>query len=125
MPEAPGAKPEDLHLQLELQRLRSHELHMRHIYSLRWGGLALSALCIVIGATMTFWGLQGSFTWAFEVPSTVGAKLTNASPGIVFATVGLVLGFMVVRQRPVNYQIEGENSSISILAEPYPRRRRR
>lgn len=94
----------ELQLEAELASLRSHETHMRHIYGLRWGGLALSALCIVIGALMIFQGLQGSFTWAVEVPNSIGAKLTNASPGIVFATLGLIIGFIVVLQKPVNYR---------------------
>ena len=92
---------------LELAYLRSHEIHLRHIYRLRWGGLVLSAMTIIIGAVMVFYGLEGSFDWAVETPNSIGAKLTNASPGIVFATVGMVLGFVVIRQKPVNYRIGG------------------
>ena len=58
---------------------------------------------MVAGAVMIFMGLQGSFNWAVEAPRTVTAKLTNASPGIVFATIGMILGFVVVIQKPVNY----------------------
>jgi len=65
--------------------------------------MAVSALTIIIGAVMVFRGLEGSFNWAVEVPHTLGAKLTNASPGIIFATVGLLFGFAVVFQKPVNY----------------------
>jgi hypothetical protein len=89
--------------ELELAKLRSHERHMSYIYRLRWGGLALAALTICIGAVMTFAGLQGSFDWAFQAPSSLSAKLTNASPGIVFATVGLLIGLLTVIQKPVNY----------------------
>jgi hypothetical protein len=93
--------------EIALARLRSHELHMRHIYGLRWGGLVLSALTIVIGSVMVFKGLSGSFNWAIEAPHSVGAKLTNASPGIVFATIGLLIGLLVVAQKPVNYRTGG------------------
>jgi len=96
--------------ELQLARLRSHEIHMRHIYSLRWGGLALSALTIAIGAVMVFKGLTGSFNWAVEAPDSLSAKLTNASPGIVFATIGLMLGFVVVLQKPVSYSTGGGRS---------------
>src|SRR5947199_8053667 len=94
----------ELRYELELASLRSHEIHMKHIYGLRWGGLALSALALIAGAVMTFMGLQGSFAWAIEAPTSVGAKLTNASPGIVFATVGMIIGFVVILQKPVSYR---------------------
>jgi hypothetical protein len=106
----------------ELARLRSHELHIKHIYGLRWGGLCLSALAIVVGAIMTFKGLVGSFNWAFEAPHSVGAKLTNASPGIVFATIGLVIGCLVVLQKPVNYETDDDGASI--LGPLRPKRKR-
>jgi hypothetical protein len=124
-------------LDLDLARLRSHELHMKYIYGLRWGGLFLAALTIVIGSVMVFKGLQGSFDWAFEAPRSVGAKMTNASPGIAFATIGLILGFMVVMQKPVSYntgsrdytndnddEIEGDDGmSIEMGRSPGARRR--
>jgi hypothetical protein len=114
-------KANHLELEIELAALRSHEKHMRHIYSLRWGGLALAALTIGIGALMVFRGLEGSFNWAIEVPNSIGAKLTNASPGIVFATVGMVLGLIVILQKPVIYTID--DRGMSILG-PSSRRRR-
>ena len=101
--EKAGVNP-SIDRQIELAQLRSHELHLRHIYGLRWGGLALSAMTIAIGSVMIFMGLQGSFNWAVDSPHTIGAKLTNASPGVVFATVGLILGFLVIIQQPVNYE---------------------
>jgi len=113
-----------LELQYEAERasLRSHETHMRHIYGLRWGGLVLSALCILIGAVMIFLGLQGSFTWAVEAPNSIGAKLTNASPGIVFATIGMIIGFVVVLQKPVNYRTGESRIGPSLeIAQARPR----
>lgn len=92
---------------LELAYLRSHELHMKYIYGVRYAALALAAITIAIGAVMLFYGLQGSFNWAVEAPHTIGAKLTNASPGIVFATVGLIIAAFVIVQRPVSYTIGG------------------
>jgi hypothetical protein len=102
--------------ELELAKLRSHERHMAYIYRLRWGGLALAAFTICIGAVMTFAGLQGSFDWAFQAPSSLSAKLTNASPGIVFATVGLLIGLLTVIQKPVNYDTgyDGDHLGSSI-----------
>jgi len=68
----------------------------KYSYCLRWGGLILSALTIGIGAVMIFMGLGGSFNWAVESPYSIGAKLTNASPGILFAIGGMILGFVVI-----------------------------
>lgn len=101
-------------LELKLASLRSHETHIKHIYRLRWGGLSLSAITIIIGAIMAFIGLEVTFDWAFEAPKSVGAKLTNASPGIIFATIGLILGFVVVLQKPVDYQIGYDDSKDSL-----------
>lgn len=89
--------------EVTLAALRSHEQHMKHIYGLRWGGLMLAGLTIVTDAVMIFMGLQGTFDWAVQAPASIGAKLTNASPGIVFATIGMILGFKVVGQKPMNY----------------------
>jgi len=114
MPENERNRAGELEYELELASLRSHEIHMRHIYGLRWAGLVLSALTIIIGAVMVFMGLEGSFNWAVEAPHSIGAKLTNASPGIVFATVGMIIGFIVVIQRPVSYETRGGDGSIGI-----------
>jgi len=88
-----------------IRALESHERHMEHIYSARRRGMWLAALALVMGAVMTFLGLEGSFNWAFEKADTISAKLTNASPGIVFATVGLILGLISILKGPVNYNI--------------------
>jgi hypothetical protein len=101
---------------------KSHELHLRQIYMLRWGGLAIAALTILVGAVMIFMGLQGSFNWAVEVPMSISAKLTNASPGIVFATIGLVLAFVVIVQRPVSYSTRPDGSA-DVPPPPQPRPR--
>jgi len=61
-------------------------------YHLRLGMLALATVLVLLGAVMVFLGLQGSFDWAVQSPHTISAKLTNASPGIVFATMGMILG---------------------------------
>ena len=84
--------------------LRSHDLHIELDYGLRSKGLALAPLTILIGAVMVFAGVQGSFNWAVEAPSTISAKLTNASLGIVFATIGMILGVVVFLQKPVACQ---------------------
>jgi len=102
-PKNTDVQPRNIEDELRFASLQSHERHMRHIYGLRWGALGLSALTISIGAAMIFAGLQGSLNWVVEAPNTIGAKLTNASPGIVFATIGMILGFIAVLQKPVNY----------------------
>ncbi|WBM73023.1 hypothetical protein OH773_21925 (plasmid) [Buttiauxella sp. WJP83] len=98
-----GEDERKLELEFKLATLRSHELQMMHVYGLRRMLLGIAALAIIIGAIMTFAGLQGSFNWAVEFPNSIGAKMTNASPGILFATVGLILGFVVAIQKPVTY----------------------
>ena len=81
-------------------------------YSLRSKGLALAALTILIGAVMVFAGFQGSLNWVVEAPQTMSAKLTNASPGIVFATIGMILGFVVFLQKPVRFQV-GDDETLA------------
>ena len=49
-------------------------------------------------------GLQGSSNWAVAGPHTISAKLTKASSGIVFATIGMILGIVVVLQKAVSFQ---------------------
>jgi hypothetical protein len=95
----------------QMAEFRSHEIHMRYIYGLRWGALALSALTIGIGAVMVFMGLQGSFNWAVTAPASIGAKLTNASPGIIFATAGWLIAFLVVIQSPVGYSTSNDGAN--------------
>jgi hypothetical protein len=93
---------------------------MKHIYALRWGGLALSALTIIIGAIMIFRGLEGTFNWAIQAPGSIAAKLTNASPGIVFATIGLIIAFLVIIQRPATYQT-GDSGKWLTIGKPDPK----
>jgi len=73
----------------------------------------------MIGAVMIFLGLQGSFNWAVESPNSISSKLTNASPGIVFATIGMILGFIVVIQKPVNYNT-GPNIGLQLVSKDAP-----
>src|SRR6266446_6341122 len=91
----------ELEHQRFLAEIRAHELHIKFIYGVRLGGMLLSAICIISGAIMIYLGLQGSFDWAIQAPTTFSAKLTNASPGIIFATIGLILGYAVLLRRPV------------------------
>lgn len=99
--------------EIDLQHLSilAHERHLRFIYGLRWAGLGLSTITISLGAIMIFLGLKGDFNWAVEAPNTLGAKLTNASPGIVFATIGMFIGLKVAGQSPVEFTIEPDRGS--------------
>jgi hypothetical protein len=107
-----------LQLQVELESIRQHGRHMHYVYSIRWGIIGLAALALGIGAVMIFKGLTGSFNWAFEAPHSIGAKLTNASPGIVFATIGFLLGVIVTLQNPLRYETRGSGGGRSIVGPP-------
>ncbi len=48
----------------------------------------------------------------------MSAKLTNASPGIVFATIGMFLGFVVFLQKPVRFQT-GDDGTLA-MHRPIP-----
>lgn len=52
---------------LGLARLRSHELHLAYIYRLRWGGLALAALTICIGAAMILQAFRAPLIGPFKL----------------------------------------------------------
>ena len=108
------SRENELELEIELASLKSHEKHMSHIYGIRWLGLIIAAITIVIGAVMVFLGLDGSFNWAVEAPNSIGTKLTNASPGIVFAAIGMLITFVVLLQKPVNFKTGGKKGSTII-----------
>jgi hypothetical protein len=97
-----------------MAQLRSHELQIKLVYRLRLVALGLAAFTILIGAVMVFAGLQGYINWVVEAPHSINAKLTNASPGIVFATIGMILGFVVVLQRPVRFQTDGTGGRVGL-----------
>jgi hypothetical protein len=56
--------------------------------------------------------LPAGFLWRFfrPTPHSISAKLTNASLGIVFPTIGMILSFVDVLQKPVRLQTD-ENGS--------------
>jgi hypothetical protein len=105
-----------------MAQLRSHELHIKLVYGLRLGVLALATLTILIGAVMVFVGLHGSVDWSVEAPYAISAKLTNASPGIVFATIGMILVFVVALLPPIKFQT-GDDGTLAIH-QPFPFARR-
>lgn len=80
---------------------------------------------------MLFMGLEGSFDWAFSAPTEIEAKLTNASPGIVIATIGFILTWRIATLKPVNFETsdggddqDGSRAAIKIFADlPDPRYR--
>ncbi|HXT23912.1 MAG TPA: hypothetical protein VN749_03665 [Candidatus Eisenbacteria bacterium] len=73
----------------------NNALRIRAEYHLRFGVLVLATVLTLLGAAMVFRGLQGSFDWAVQSPHTISAKLTNASPGIGFATMGMLLALVI------------------------------
>lgn len=91
----------------------AYKLQLKYQYSLRLGVLVLGALALVIGAVMEFHGLQGSFNWAVDAPHAVGAKLTNAPPGIVYGTIGMLLCIVSVLNNSVKFQT-GADGTVAI-----------
>jgi hypothetical protein len=85
-----SAKSNPLGNDIRYTRLRLEELQLRFSYHLRLAVLVVAALVILLGAGMVFLGLQGSIDLGFQVVA-LNARLVNASPGIVFATIGVVL----------------------------------
>jgi hypothetical protein len=72
----------------------------RFSYRLSLAVLVVAAVTIILGAGMVFLGLQGSINWTMYVVGSVNAQLSNASPGIVFATIGLILVCVLLSQGP-------------------------
>ncbi len=110
-----GRTVEEMRLEIQLATLRSHERHMLFIYGVRILALVVAAVSIVAGAWMVFRGLQGTFNWAVESPHTLSSKLTNASPGIGFAMVGMIITFIVILQKPVNYTTDSGDEAGKFL----------
>lgn len=106
MPDDESRTKRELELEVRLASLRSHERHMWFIYGVRLLALVVGAVSILAGAWMVFRGLQGTFNWAVESPHTLSSKLTNASPGIGFAVVGMIIAFIVILQKPVEYSTD-------------------
>jgi hypothetical protein len=97
--------------------IRSHELHMKFIYGVRLGGLLISLVSIVVGAIMLFKGLDGSFNWTFDAPNTLRTKLTNASPGIGFALIGMIIGFVVLSRKPMTYVMDEDDDGTTMYLD--------
>jgi hypothetical protein len=81
-------------------RLRLEELQLKFSYRLRLGVLILAAVALLSGAVMAFFGLQGSIDFGLQVAGTFETKFVNASPGIVFATIGAILCWVMLSQGP-------------------------
>ena len=80
-------------------RFRLEELNLNSFYRLRLAALLVATLVIVLGAGMVFLGLKGSINLNVQV-AAVNTRLVNASPGIVFATLGMILCFVLLAQQP-------------------------
>jgi hypothetical protein len=81
-------------------RLKLEELKLRFSYRLSLAGFIVASLVIILGAGMVFLGLQGSIDLGLKV-LTINAKLVNASPGIVFATIGVILCCVILNRNAV------------------------
>ena len=98
--------------------LRFHELQLKLDYSFRSKVLALATLIILLGTVMVFAGLHGSFDCGFEAPHAITVKLTNASPGIVFVTIGMILVVVALLLPPIRFQ-SGDDGTLAIY-HPLP-----
>jgi hypothetical protein len=85
---------------LKHARLKLEELKLIFSYRLSLAGFVVASLVIILGAGMVFLGLQGSIDLGLKV-LTINAKLVNASPGIVFATIGVILCCVILHRDAV------------------------
>jgi hypothetical protein len=69
---------------------RSHERHLAYIYGLRLGPLVLSAIAMCLGAAMIVRGPPKVLI------TVIGPFRLRMPPGIVFATIGLVIALLVI-----------------------------
>ncbi len=53
-------------------------------------GITVGALCSIVGLVAAILGLTGSIEWVFE-GSDFTSRLSNASPGVVFALMGMLV----------------------------------
>jgi len=81
-------------------RLRIHELQLIFSYLLRFGVLILAAVALISGVVMVFHGLQGSVDVGLHATDIFQAHLINASPGVVFAVIGVILCCAILSQGP-------------------------
>jgi hypothetical protein len=97
--------------------LQFRELQLKLDYSFR---STLATLIILLGTVMVFAGLHGSFDCGFEAPHVINVKLTNASPGIVFVTIGMILVLVALSLPPIKFQ-SGDDGTLAIY-HPLPLR---
>lgn len=98
--------------------LQFRELQLKLDYSFRSKVLALATLIILLGTVMVFTGLHGSFDCGFEASHAITVKLTNASPGIVFVTIGMILVVVALLLPPIKFQ-SGDDGTLTIY-HPLP-----
>jgi hypothetical protein len=80
--------------------VRLEELQLEFPYRLRFGVLVLAAVALFSGVAMALLGLQGSRDLGLQVAGAFEARFVNASPGIVFATIGAILCWIMLSQGP-------------------------
>jgi hypothetical protein len=90
---------------LKHARLKLEELKLRFSYRLSLAGFVVASLVITLGAGMVFLGLQGSIDFGVKVLA-INAKLVNASPGIVFAAIGVILCCVILNRNAVKVSVK-------------------
>ena len=80
----------------------------KRVFVLRIVGISIGFIVLSFGAVMSFLGLEGSFDWAFESPNMLTSKLTNASPGVVFAVAGMLIIWRALRDYPGKLKLGGK-----------------
>ncbi|TAL18158.1 hypothetical protein EPN96_02400 [bacterium] len=81
------------------QLLRALESLTPTIRTFREGnllGMCIGGVAFLSGALASFLGLSGSVDWIFRAGS-ISSKLVNASPGVIFAAMGMII---MLRYKP-------------------------
>lgn len=77
-------------------------------------GLSLGGLLAIAGFVLSILGLSGSIEWLVKTPGLT-SKLTNASPGVVFALLGLVIFW---RYKPrLKYNVTFSSGSVTTASQ--------
>ena len=80
-----------------------------HTHRQRFLVIGIGGILVVAGIVMTFMGLTGAIDLELAVDSKFTANLTNASPGIVFSLLGVLLCWVGIYSRHrINYENDAE-----------------
>jgi hypothetical protein len=81
-------------------RVRIDVLQLIFTYLLRFGVFILAAVALISGVVMVFHGPARVRRRGLHATDSFQAHLINASPGVVFAVIGVILCCAILSQRP-------------------------